>query len=498
MDQALYRSARVGVSAYRVPVAGHGKYRVRLRFAEIRATARRQRVFDVKIEGRSVARRLDLFRLVGRDRAYDIKTDVLVTDGELTVSFRRRVGRPIISAVEVDPLTSVTTTTTTAPRRTTTTTPASTTTTTTSPPTTTTRPRESDLPALTWAPPAGWESFTAATVPSGGGTLSLRSDTDYRLVAPGTITGPLHIRGGRNVVWIGGHIRIDDKPAIATATYRRGLVISDASDGSSVDGRVVHIEGLRIDGNDLSEGINTSSPRAVLQLENIHVRAAHIRGSDDRDAKGVYTAGNHADVLQPWGGFKEIRVDGLTGSSNYQGFYYSVDIGAGYGKSWFRRVNLAAVQTTGEETINGEVMDYAGHRMYRANVDRLGQQRIESGTFWVQHHQNSGWARGRFRRDSYRDANGVLQVEPVLGSATFTDTVWGGRYSGGQVGHTIAADALGTYATWPDSLVDANGEIAIRNWNGTASGRIYSGVPPHGDYVPAGSVGLSYVSPGYS
>jgi hypothetical protein len=357
--------------------------------------------------------------------------------------------------------------------------------------------RGSLLPALTWSPPSGWQSFTAVTIPGGGGTLSLRSDTDYRVVTEGTITGPVQIRGGRNVVWIGGHLRIDDKPATATATHRRGLVISDAPDGTSVDGRIVHVEGLLIDGDDLSEGIDANSPRAVLQLQNIHVGAVLIRGSDDRDAKGVYTAGNHADVLQPWGGFKEIRVDGLTGSSNYQGFYYSVDIGTGYGRSWFRRVNLTAMQAAGEETIDGEVLDYAGHRMYRANVDRLGQQRIESGTFWVQGHENSGWVDGTFRRDSYRDDNGTLRLEPVLGTATFADVVWGGRYSGGEVGHIIATDALGTYATWPDSLIDANGEVAIRDWDGTASGRIYSGAPPEGDYVPAESVGLNYVTPGY-
>jgi hypothetical protein len=365
-------------------------------------------------------------------------------------------------------------------------------------PSTTVPADQRGFPALTWAPPAAWQQYAAATVPTQGGTITLRSDTDYRLSASGTITRPVVIRGGRDVVWIGGHIRIDEQASAAPGTARRGLVIADAPDGSSVDGRVVHLEGLLIDGDDLSEGIDPACPSAIVQLANVHVGLVHIRGIDDRDGTGSYQHENHADVLQPFGGFRELRVDGLTGSSNYQGIYHSVDLGTAYGRSWFRRVDLTAREVPGEEVIEGRVIGHAGHRMYRANVDRLGQQRIDTGTFWVQHHPNSGWAGGRFHRVAYRDADGVLREDPVAGTATFTDAVWAGTRTAGQVPHTLATDALGTYAAWPATLTDVNGDVAIRNWDDTAAGRIYSGAPPEGDYVPATAVGEHYVSPGYA
>lgn len=65
---------------------------------------------------------------------------------------------------------------------------------------------------LTWAPPAGWESFEEVTMPPEGGTIELQSGRNYRLMALSTIRAPVHIRGGRKRVWIGGHIRIDDAP----------------------------------------------------------------------------------------------------------------------------------------------------------------------------------------------------------------------------------------------------------------------------------------------
>ena len=90
---------------------------------------------------------------------------------------------------------------------------------------------------LTWAPPEGYENYTPFVIPAKGGLVNLPCpDTDYYIIAPDTITGALHLRGGRNVVWIGGHIQIDIENASSPtppATSRRGLVISDAVNGAS-------------------------------------------------------------------------------------------------------------------------------------------------------------------------------------------------------------------------------------------------------------------------
>ena len=174
---------------------------------------------------------------------------------------------------------------------------------------------------LTWPPPSGWENYEPAYLSESGGYLELDPQTDYRIVAPDVVRGLVSIRGGRNVVWIGGHIRMENAAPDAVATQRRGLVISDSPSSPSVEGRVVHIEGLLIDGEDLAEGINTNAPSAIIQLQNVHVAAVRIRGADDRDGTGIYERGNHSDVVQIWGSQHELRIDGLTGASNYQGFF---------------------------------------------------------------------------------------------------------------------------------------------------------------------------------
>jgi hypothetical protein len=134
-DPALYGRARVGMTAYRVAVPA-GTYHLRLLFAEVQGQGKGRRVFDVSVEGTTVASRLDIAAKVGVATAYDVERDVTVTDGELTVTFRRRKGYPTISGIEAVALDAPTTTTTAAP--TTTTTAAPTTTTTQAPTTTTT------------------------------------------------------------------------------------------------------------------------------------------------------------------------------------------------------------------------------------------------------------------------------------------------------------------------------------------------------------------------
>ena len=116
--------------------------------------------------------------------------------------------------------------------------------------------------------------------------------------------GGLVVTGGRNLVLVGGEIRIPDGvPRSAGWEARRGLYLKDQRG-------VVHVEGLRLSG-DLAEGIDVAQTKgAVVQLQNIRVDA--VRGSYDS---------NHADLLQVWAGPAELRVDGFSGSTGYQGFF---------------------------------------------------------------------------------------------------------------------------------------------------------------------------------
>jgi hypothetical protein len=370
-----------------------------------------------------------------------------------------------------------------------TTAPSTTTTTTVAPP----PPPPSS--ALTWRPP-GTAGYTPVTI-GGPGTYNLYSDVDYVVSAPSRIDGAVHLRGGRNVVWIGGHIHIPYQgPGPVNPANRRGLVISDIDDGGgdpvrygySRDGRVVHIEGLLIDGPDLADGINTNAPKAVVQLQNIRVHDVHFRNSDDRDGTNGWAV-NHPDVLQTWGSQKQLRVDGLTGTSAYQGLFLREDSAdRALGPMYLRRVNIRAYQHAGDDGYS-----YAGHRMINWLGSSIGTLHLDTGTVWVGHHTNSGWNQAKpnpspttsfWRVRYWNAATSTYVIETPPGGAVFTDAL------GTPTAITSGSDALGSWARWSSTQV--------RNWDSTADGRVYSGTPPQGDYVPAGTVGLGYVSPGYA
>ena len=178
-------------------------------------------------------------------------------------------------------------------------------------------PTGSRSPKLRWAPPTLRQPTTveaAAGVAGGdsGHVLRLRPSQDYIVKMPSeplSGSGGLVIEGGHNVVLIGGEIDVPmqagDPPSIPS---RRGLYLTSQTG-------TVHIEGLLIQGPDLSDGIDLDeSLGAVVQIENVRVEDVHAR-----DESGF--TDNHPDVLQTWAGPAELRVDRLTGSTDYQGMF---------------------------------------------------------------------------------------------------------------------------------------------------------------------------------
>ena len=307
---------------------------------------------------------------------------------------------------------------------------------------------------LKWAPPEGCEKYQQVDIPTNKRLVILDLDPaiDYLLTAAGTVEGQVDIRGGRNIVWIGGHIQMEGFSPNATGQQRRALVISDA--GGERTGRVVHIEGVLCDGDDLAEGVNTDCPSAIVQLVNNRVELVKIKSADDRDNRG-----NHADLLQPWGSQLEMRVDMFTGRSNYQGFYLREAFNAVLGSYHLSRINVEGIETTTAINNGGDGLPYANVRFFRSDdLAEVGPWILDGDTVWVKGHPN-GFGAGELAE--------IVYPPPTL----------------------VARDGLGEYVEWPG--------VTLTDGRPFAVGRIRDGVPPTGDYVPAGVAGIGYVSPGY-
>ncbi|MBN2090756.1 T9SS type A sorting domain-containing protein [candidate division KSB1 bacterium] len=99
--QALYKSERWGMTAYRFDVT-NGTYQVILHFAEVYCTQVDQRKMSVSIEGKTVLSNLDIFREVGHDVALSYTfSDIQVIDGRLDIGFSASIDQAKISAIEV-------------------------------------------------------------------------------------------------------------------------------------------------------------------------------------------------------------------------------------------------------------------------------------------------------------------------------------------------------------------------------------------------------------
>lgn len=100
-DDFLYQSERYNLSAYAFDVPA-GTYEVLLRFAETYQYERiGGRVFDAVVEGQTVAKALDILARAGRFAALDMTTTVVVTDGQLNVTFTPSAGMATINAIMV-------------------------------------------------------------------------------------------------------------------------------------------------------------------------------------------------------------------------------------------------------------------------------------------------------------------------------------------------------------------------------------------------------------
>jgi hypothetical protein len=146
----------------------------------------------------------------------------------------------------------------------------------------------------------------------------IRLSRDRPLVAHDL--GCIWIRGGRNVVIIGGECYAD-RTSGQTEGNGRAVYIEDNTG-------TVHIEGLWAHGPGLTEGVDLFSPGTTLQLENC--RFDHLTRANSSSI--------HSDLIQADSAWA-LRVDRFTGSSEVQGLFRDGEAPAPRGAD-FRRVNI--------------------------------------------------------------------------------------------------------------------------------------------------------------
>lgn len=315
---------------------------------------------------------------------------------------------------------------------------------------------------LTWAPPQC----------GGGGhrcmNLYLRNDgshqapflndsTDYRIHLPvsGPLVGGITIRGGRNVQIIGGQINLT-YPCSNDASDCTGIYIAKSSPGA------VFVEGVWIrnpanigrtcpggassPSQTCSTGhgidVNTADDGKInintIMLENIRVDGI----------SGCSGYGDHADVFQPYQAPGDtIRVDRMTGVTNCQGFELDPDLA--YSR-WHTFSSSITIKNANIDVINNPYgQDANGYPWWLT----YGLS-CKSGPIFLSDDYSGG-----FLGDPR-----TAKVWPDLASH-----VCGARYSNGAF-------------SWTEPAI-----------HGTIGG----GNPPAGDFVPLGTVGLGYRSPGY-
>ncbi len=288
-------------------------------------------------------------------------------------------------------------------------------------------------------PPPPLEHPTTINLGTGVTYNRLVDGQDYLVKMPAVKkVGSTTLEGGRNIVIIGGHVTLPvlmkapGQPDVSNGAISRGIYIKN-------NHGVVHIEGVLVDASagGMSDGIVIASTNSIVQIENVRI-------------DGVFGFNHqfHADVVQPYGGVKDLRIDKLTGYSAYQGLTIGQDRGS-IGSVEISRANLICIhpQIDGPGNNGGYMLWFTSH--------------------------------GGGADTTYPLTLDEVYIQPRAGR-TLGSSVWPPA-GFAQCPAVIATDD--SAATWPSIP--------------KVKGCVKKGLPPHGDFVPAGVAGLKYVSPGY-
>gem|GEM_PF-6076595 len=279
-----------------------------------------------------------------------------------------------------------------------------------------------ELSALTWPPPELEETQTIA-LPTSPGLIELDPLLDYVLSSDAPISGEVQIRGGRNVTLQGLEINVET----FKTTERRILSVED-------NVGIVHIEGVSLRGNRALEGLFINSPGGVVQIQNVRI--------DGIGAESTEAVSEVQPSIMKVLSASEIRVDGLSGSTEHHGLVFQPSAEDSLGAVRLQRVDLRSTSDQGVLFL----MESADAYTLIDCFARLPSTRTDG-----------------------------------LGSA-----VWPDATAPAPATCFIGENAEGEEtASWPD--IEAP----------PLDGSVTNASPASGTFVPTGLIGLDYESPGY-
>ena len=298
---------------------------------------------------------------------------------------------------------------------------------------------------LRWRPPATPGNIVNITQP---GTYTFPSGQDV-LIKPNVTSstgGRIELRGGRHRVIIGGHAKLTG------GTDPIGILVEAGDEGGET-----HIEGMYF------ETVNALTFRTNQQvtIENCHAKVAD--------------AAAHADLMQSWKGQKSkgIRVHRFTGHS---AFTFLSDL-------------------TDEPGVVFGTYTPAFWELY--DVDLHGPQGLVN---WMGSPAHCVWRGDNLWLETSFEASG--QRRSLDDQLRQHGEQYAPKYAGVQIldaaGTLLFTGAQGgTPAQAPGDIGKLPGHWLRYHQNPRLTMTWKWGVPPDGEFVPAATVGVNYVSPGY-
>ncbi len=103
-EDDIFRSAREGISFYKIRVPAELTYTVSLMLVESKYQAAGKRVFDVKLGG-SQTMHVDIYQQAGYNTAWQpVFRNVIAPDGLIDLTFAPVVDKPVVSGISIEPL----------------------------------------------------------------------------------------------------------------------------------------------------------------------------------------------------------------------------------------------------------------------------------------------------------------------------------------------------------------------------------------------------------